>query len=131
MNVIGQVESVWRYPVKSMRGEAMPEIFAGFSGVYGDRLYAFKSSAAPAGFPFFTGRERHDMLLYQPRFRHPEKAAIPPNLAEAEALGPGLNPITGDPADFALDVETPSGEVLARIQPCCVSSPKAPMTASR
>jgi uncharacterized protein YcbX len=32
------VESVWRYPVKSMRGEAMVEIFAGFSGVYGDRL---------------------------------------------------------------------------------------------
>jgi uncharacterized protein YcbX len=45
MGIIGQVESVWRYPVKSMRGEAMVEIFAGFSGVYGDRLYAFKSSA--------------------------------------------------------------------------------------
>jgi uncharacterized protein len=40
MGIIGQVESVWRYPVKSMRGEAMVEIFAGFSGVYGDRLYA-------------------------------------------------------------------------------------------
>jgi len=23
MGIIGQVESVWRYPVKSMRGEAM------------------------------------------------------------------------------------------------------------
>jgi uncharacterized protein YcbX len=57
MGIIGQVESVWRYPVKSMRGEAMVEIFAGFSGVYGDRLYAFKSSAAPVGFPYFTGRE--------------------------------------------------------------------------
>lgn len=113
MSIIGQVESVWRYPVKSMGGEELPEIFAGFSGVYGDRLYAFRSSAAPAGFPFFTGRERHEMLLYRPRFRHPGPAAVPPNMAEAEALSPILNPIGADPADLAVDVETPKGEVLA------------------
>jgi uncharacterized protein len=113
MSVIGRVDSVWRYPVKSMRGEELPEIFAGFSGVYGDRLFAFKSSAAPAGFPYFTGRERHEMLLYRPRFRHPERAVKPANLAEAEALSPGLNPVGADPADLAIDVETPKGEVLA------------------
>ena len=28
MAVIGQVDSVWRYPVKSMCGEQLPEIFA-------------------------------------------------------------------------------------------------------
>ena len=113
MSVVGEVESVWRYPVKSMRGEALPEIFVGFAGVYGDRLFAFKSAAAPTGFPFLTGRELHEMLLYRPRFRHPEKAALPPNLAEAEGLAPGLNPVGADPADLALDVETPSGKVLA------------------
>jgi uncharacterized protein YcbX len=113
MSLIGQVESVWRYPVKSMRGEELSEIFAGFSGVYGDRLFAFKSSAAPTGFPYLTGREQHQMLLYRPRFRHPQRAAMPANLAEAEALSPGLNPVPGDPADLALDVETPAGEVLA------------------
>jgi hypothetical protein len=113
MSVIGQVDSVWRYPVKSMRGETLPEIFAGFSGVYGDRLFAFKSSAAPVGFPYFTGRERHEMLLYRPRFRHPEKAATPPNLSEAETLSPILNPVVADPADLALDIETPEGDVLA------------------
>ena len=115
MNIVGQVESVWRYPVKSMRGESLPEIFAGFAGVYGDRLFAFKSAAAPAGFPYFTGRERHEMLLYQPRFRHPQRAAAPQNLAEAEALAPGLNlnPVGADAADLAVDVELPSGSVLA------------------
>jgi hypothetical protein len=113
MSVLGHVESVWRYPVKSMRGEELPAIFSGFSGVYGDRLYAFKSSAAPAGFPFFTGREHHEMLLYRPRFRHPEQAAAPPNLAEAEELSPILNPVGADPADLALEVETPTGEMLA------------------
>jgi MOSC domain-containing protein len=113
MSVIGQVESLWRYPVKSMRGETMSEMFVSFSGVYGDRLFAFRSSAAPVGFPYLTGRESHEMLLYRPRFRHPERAAKPPNLDEAGALSPILNPVGGDPADLALEVETPSGEVLA------------------
>jgi uncharacterized protein len=115
MRVVGQVESVWRYPVKSMRGEALAEIFVSFAGVYGDRLFAFKSSAAPDGFPYFTGRERPEMLLYSPRFRHPQRAALPPNLAAAEELAPGLNlnPVGADPVDLAVDVETPSGKVVA------------------
>jgi uncharacterized protein len=113
MSAIGRVDSVWRYPVKSMRGEQLPEIFAAFAGVWGDRLFAFKSSATPVGFPYLTGREAHEMLLYRPRFRYPEKAAKPSNLAEAEELSPILNPVAADPADLALDVETPSGEVLA------------------
>jgi uncharacterized protein YcbX len=113
MSAIGRVDSVWRYPVKSMRGEQLPEIFAAFAGVWGDRLFAFKSSATPVGFPYLTGREAHEMLLYRPRFRHPEKAAKPANLAEAEELSPILNPVAAEPDDLALDVETPSGEVLA------------------
>jgi uncharacterized protein YcbX len=72
MSLVGKVESLWRYPVKSMRGEELEEAFVGFSGVYGDRLFAFKSSAAPKGFPYLTGREQEEMLLYRPRFRHPE-----------------------------------------------------------
>src|SRR6202011_4639097 len=113
MSVVGRVESVWRYPVKSMRGEQLPEIFAAFAGVWGDRLFAFKSSATPVGFPYLTGREAHQMLLYRPHFRHPDKAARPINLAEAEELSPILNPVSSDPADLALDVETPSGQMLA------------------
>jgi uncharacterized protein len=112
MTTIGKVESLWRYPVKSMRGEELNEVFVSFAGVYGDRLFAFKSTARPKGFPYLTGREQKKMLLYRPRFRHPDKAAKPPNLAEAEDIGPGLNPISADPTDLAVDVETPSGEVL-------------------
>lgn len=110
---IGSVESLWRYPVKSMHGEELSEAFVGFSGVYGDRLFAFTSSASPKGFPFLTGREQREMLLYRPRFRHPERAMRPPNLVEAEAITPGLNPVVAAPADLAVDVETPSGDVLA------------------
>jgi uncharacterized protein len=112
MPVIGRVESVWRYPVKSMAGEELPEIYAGFAGVWGDRLFAFKSSATPAGFPYLTGREAHQLLMYRPLFRDPQRAAKPANLAEAEEISPLLNPVAADPSDFALDIETPSGEVL-------------------
>lgn len=58
MSIIGKVESLWRYPVKSMRGEELDEAFAGFSGIYGDRLFAFRSSAKHKGFPYLTAREQ-------------------------------------------------------------------------
>ena len=112
MTVIGHVESLWRYPVKSMRGEALPEAFVSFSGILGDRLYAVHNSAAPKAFPYLTARGRSDMLLYRPFFRDPERAVLPSNLAEAEATGPGITPLYPSPEDLAVDVETPSGEVL-------------------
>ena len=33
MKVVGRLESVWRYPVKSMPGESLPEAYVGFAGV--------------------------------------------------------------------------------------------------
>ncbi len=112
MTVVGKVDSLWRYPVKSMHGEEVPEIFVGFSGVFGDRLFAFKNTVAPVGFPYLTGRETHAMLTYRPRFRHPDKTAAPANASEAQKLAPGLNPVPADADDLALDVETPDGKVL-------------------
>jgi len=112
MNIIGTVESLWRYPVKSMRGEELNEMFAGFPGVYGDRIFAFRSSASPKGFPYLTAREQHEMLRFRPRFRHPDKAAAPVNLKEAESLAPGVTPVYADPADLIVDVETPAGNTL-------------------
>ena len=115
MSAVGRVESFWRYPVKSMRGEELAEAYVSFSGIYGDRIYAVRNASAPVGFPFLTGREHEELLLCVPRFRHPERAARPPNQAEAEAEAPGLGltPVFGDAADLALDVELGSGEVLS------------------
>jgi uncharacterized protein YcbX len=87
MTIVGTVESLWRYPIKSMAGEAIKEAFVSFAGIYGDRIYGFVNSAAPAGTPFLTARDRYEMLLYRPRFRDPVNAAKPPNQAEAEKLG--------------------------------------------
>jgi uncharacterized protein YcbX len=121
MKVVGKVESLWRYPVKSMRGEELQEVFVGFPGVYGDRLYAFRSSAAPKGFPYLTGREQEAMLLYRARYRHPERMTKPANLTEAEAIAPGVTPVYADPSDLMLDVETPAGELLAIDDPLLIS----------
>ncbi|MEY2576090.1 MAG: uncharacterized protein QOF80_1577 [Verrucomicrobiota bacterium] len=111
--IIGKVDSLWRYPVKSMRGEEMQELFVGYAGVYGDRLFAFESSANSKGFPFFTGRDERQMIRYWARFRDPEKAARPVNLGEAEKLSPTLNPISANASDLMIDVETPDGKNFA------------------
>jgi uncharacterized protein YcbX len=94
MNIVGTVESLWRYPVKSMRGEEVNEIFAGIGGVEGDRLFAFKSSANRAEFPYFTARERRQMLRYRPRLRRPNEQSI--------------------------EVETPSGQTFAIDDPALI-----------
>ena len=120
MNNIGTVDSLWRYPVKSMRGEELDKAFVGFSGIYGDRIFAFRSSASPKGFPYLTAREQRKLLRYRPRFRYPDKAARPINLAEAESIAPGLNPVSADTPDLMVDVEAPTGETLAIDDPALI-----------
>jgi len=123
MNVIGKVESLWRYPVKSMRGEELDEIFAGYPGVYGDRVFAFTSSLSPKGFPFFTGRDQRQMIRYRARFQNPEKAARPINLVEAESSG--ANPISANASELMIEVETPDGKTIAIDDPALIDNLRA------
>jgi MOSC domain-containing protein len=118
MAIVGKVDSLWRYPVKSMRGEELDEAFAGYSGIYGDRLFAFKSSASPIGFPYLTAREQRRLLQYRPRFRNPDKAARPINLTEAESMG--ANPLSADLSELMVEVETPNGKTLAIDDPALI-----------
>src|SRR5881398_142827 len=123
MSIVGKIDSLWRYPVKSMRGEELDEAFAGFSGIYGDRLFAFKSSASPTGFPYLTAREQRRLLQYRPHFRYPDKAARPINLTEAEKMG--ANPVWADFAELMVDVETPDGKTLAIDDPALIGALRA------
>jgi MOSC domain-containing protein len=118
MSIVGKVESLWRYPVKSMRGEELDEAFAGYPGFYGDRVFAFKSSASPPGFPYFTAREQRRLLQYRPRFRYPDKAARPLNLTEADKMGAG--PLSADLSELMVDIETPDGKKLAIDDPVLI-----------
>ena len=123
MSIVGKVESLWRYPVKSMRGEELDEMFAGYAGVYGDRLFAFASSANANGFPFFTGRDQRQMIRYRARFRNPEKAARPVNLSDAEKHN--ATPLYAAPNDLMLDIETPDGKTFAINDPALIDNLRA------
>lgn len=56
-----------RYPVKSMRGESLPQAEVTPHGLAQDRLYAFESEAAPPGMLRLAGRERRELLRYTAR----------------------------------------------------------------
>jgi hypothetical protein len=120
VKIVGTVESLWRYPVKSMGGEMLNESFMGFSGFYGDRCYAFRNSAARKGFPYLNANVQQRMLLYRPKFRYPERASKPPNLIEAMGIAPGVTPANAEPEDMTLDVLTPSGAVVAIDDPALI-----------
>jgi uncharacterized protein YcbX len=77
MNRIGTLESVWRYPVKSMRGEQVDEVFVAYTGVMGDRLYAISSSQAPPEFPWHTNREQEEFVLYCAGYKNHESTLKP------------------------------------------------------
>ena len=108
-----------------MRGEELQELFAGYAGVYGDRLFAFESSANEKGFPFFTGRDQRQIIRYRARFRNPEKAARPVNWDEAQKLSPNLTPISADASELMVDVETPDGKSFAIDDPALIDHLRA------
>jgi uncharacterized protein YcbX len=92
---IGTVEQLWRYPVKSMRGESLSEVYVTYTGVVGDRVHAFVNPEKRDNFPWHTAREQARLLLYKPRFRDPP--TIDQHYPDAEAFG--------------VDVEDPSGKI--------------------
>lgn len=68
---VGVVKALYRYPVKSMRGEALAEAHVYWHGLDGDRRYAFVRSDNSSGFPWLTGRETPQLLRYKPHFTDP------------------------------------------------------------
>lgn len=107
---IGTIESIWRYPVKSMRGENLDEAFVAFAGVMGDRVYSFVTDRGNPGFPWFTARDTESLLLYSPRYQQVSAMLKPKNLEAAQGMAPGVNPLTPTMEEFSVEVETPAGE---------------------
>ncbi|HXP75343.1 MAG TPA: MOSC domain-containing protein [Stellaceae bacterium] len=112
MEQLGTIETICRYPVKSMAGEDVAAAFAGFGGLMGDRVYAFMREGGTTGFPWLTARDREDLVLYRPRFRAGAAAALPADLEASLALGPGVNPVFPPESAFEVDVATPEGKTL-------------------
>jgi uncharacterized protein YcbX len=87
---VGRVRELWRYPVKSMAGEALPTADVSWHGLAGDRRWAFiRDGQVRSGFPWLTIRELPRMGHYRPSFTDP-----------------------GRPDDSATAVETPAGAQL-------------------
>lgn len=91
----GRVVGLWRYPVKSMGAEALPEVDVSWQGLAGDRRWAFvREEARASGFPWLTLRERPEMNHYAPCLADPTR-----------------------PDQSATSVRTPSGHTLEVTDP--------------
>lgn len=66
---IGRVEAVFRYPVKSMRGEPLDAAPLGWHGLDGDRRLAFRLLDQRGGFPWLTAGKLPDLVLFTPHRR--------------------------------------------------------------
>jgi uncharacterized protein len=64
---IGEVEALFRYPVKSMSGEPLEVADLGWHGLDGDRRLAFRRLDDRAGFPWLTASKLPELILFSPR----------------------------------------------------------------
>jgi len=68
---IGEVEALFRYPVKSMAGESLEVAELGWHGLEGDRRLAFRRADDRGGFPWLTASKVPGLVLFAPRRRGP------------------------------------------------------------
>src|SRR5580765_5055165 len=66
---IGHVEAIFRYPVKSMRGERLEVAQLGWHGLDGDRRFAFRRIEDRGGFPWLSASQLPELLLFAPHRR--------------------------------------------------------------
>lgn len=63
---IGHVEALFRYPVKSMRGEQLEGASLGWHGIEGDRRLAFRRIDNRSGFPWLSASKLPDLVRFAP-----------------------------------------------------------------
>ena len=114
---IGRIESVWRYPVKGMRGEEIPHTYTAFTGLMGDRVYGVVAADGDPGHPWHTGRDQEEFVLYKASYKSSEELLLPKQLdATYSEWEPGIDPIYPDSDAFKVSVETPEGVVYDDIE---------------
>ncbi len=100
---VGTVAALYRFPVKSMRGELVPAAQLYWHGLAGDRRYAFMREGNTSRFPWLTGREVPDLLRYAPYFA-----------AAAEPMNDPVRVRTPAGADLAIEDAALREELSAR-----------------
>lgn len=64
--IVGRVDAIFRYPVKSMAGEPLEAAELGWHGIDGDRRLAFRRIDDRTGFPWLTASQLPELLLFTP-----------------------------------------------------------------
>lgn len=109
---IGQVEAIFRYPVKSMGGERLQSANLGWYGLDGDRRLAFRRMDDRSGMPWLTASKLPDLLLFAPcRHQDDAQAGLPTHIRTPD--GQEL-PVFGD--DLAAQVERRYGAPVQMMQ---------------
>jgi hypothetical protein len=98
---IGQIAALFRYPVKSMRGEPLDAATLGWHGLDGDRRYAVRRLEERSGFPWLTASKLPSLILYAPavptHVRTPEGEELP---LLGEALAADIGRRLGSPVEL-------------------------------
>jgi len=64
--IVGKVEAIFRYPVKSMRGEPLDTAAFGWHGIEGDRRLALRRLDERGGFPWLSASRLPELILFTP-----------------------------------------------------------------
>ena len=93
---IGRIDAIFRYPVKSMRGEPLAAATLGWHGIEGDRRFAFRRLHEDGGFPWLTATRLPDLILFTPQrgdagdFDQPPTHVLTPDGEEMSLFGEPL-----------------------------------------
>ncbi len=75
---IGTIEAIFRYPVKSMRGEPQGDAALGWHGIEGDRRLTFRRVDDRGAFPWLSASKLPELVLFSPRRPDDADGARPP-----------------------------------------------------
>src|SRR5215472_18597452 len=82
---IGQIEAIFRYPVKSMRGESLDTATLGWHGLDGDRRLAFRWLDERGGFSWLSASRLPALIPFTPKWREDGKGeALPTHVLTPE-----------------------------------------------
>lgn len=105
---IASVSQIFRYPVKSMQGEALDAAKLGWHGIRGDRRYAFLRVDDRSGLPWLSARECPELLRYSARMANADdEAAVivtAPGNRELDVRDPALLAELSDVASARLQL---------------------------
>jgi uncharacterized protein len=110
--LIGTVAALARFPVKSMGGEALERAELGWTGLAGDRQWAFVARERSSRFPWFTGRKLSRLVCYRAAYVDPDDPKNSPVLVTAPDGGTCLI----DEPELAERLERDSGEPISLLR---------------